>query len=105
MSLNETISCCSAAIHRKKPRNCWSDFTKREFRFVLNPEGLHPNLDRRLSSISVWTQPELAKSLRFIAIFSAMDCRIMLRLSFVSTTSNQSTKPTNKMRDVRCDAI
>ena len=46
-----------------------SDFTKRELPFALNPEVLLLSLGRRSSSISVWTQRELAKSLKFTAIF------------------------------------
>src|SRR5512140_334793 len=89
MSPNELISCCSEAIRREKPRSCWSDFTKRELPFTLNPEGLLPSLGRRLSSISVWTQRELAKSLRFTTIFLGMDCQISTHLSFLSiATSN-----------------
>ena len=99
MSLNKPISCCSGAIRREKPRSCWSDFIKRALRFALNLEILLLSLGRRLSSISVWTQRELAKSLRFTAIFLAMDCRIISHLSFVSTaTSNQSMKPTAPLR-------
>src|SRR5438046_10627624 len=91
MSLNQPVSCCSGAIRREKPRSCWSDFTKRELPFALNPEVLLPSLGRRLSSISVWTQRELAKSLRFTAVFLEMDRRIITHLSFVSTaTSNQA---------------
>ena len=94
-SLNKPISCCSGAIRRETPRSCWSDFTKRALRFALNLEVLLPSLGRRLSSISEWTQRELAKSLRFTAIFLAMDCRIIAHLSFVSTaTSNQPMQPT-----------
>ena len=86
---------CSEAIRREKPRSCWSDFTKRESPFALNPEGLLPSLGRRLSSISVWTQRELAKSLRFTTIFLGMDRRIITHLSFVSiATSNHTMKPT-----------
>jgi len=89
MSPNEPISCCSEAFRREKPRSCWSDFTKRELPFALNPEGLLPSPGRRLSSISVWTQRELGKSLRFTTIFLGMDCRIITHLSFVSiATSN-----------------
>jgi hypothetical protein len=95
MSLNKPISCCSGAIRREKPRNCWNDLTKRELHFALNPEVLLPSLGRRLSSISVWTQRELAKSLRFTAIFLGMDRRIITHLSFLSVaTPNQSMKPT-----------
>src|SRR5207249_2573621 len=95
MSLNLLISCCSGAIRREKLRSCWSDFTKRELPFALNPEVLLPSLGPRLSSISVWTQREVAKSLRFTAIFLGMDCRIIAHLSFVNTaTPNHSMKPT-----------
>jgi hypothetical protein len=91
MSPNEPISCCSEAFRREKPRRCWSNFTRRELPFALNPEGLLPSLGRRLSSISVWTQRELAKSLRFTTIFLGMDCRIVTHLSFVIiATSNQN---------------
>jgi hypothetical protein len=99
MSLNKQISCCSGAIRREKPRNCWSDLTKRELHFALNPEVLLPSLGRRLSSISVWTQPELAMSLRFTAIFLGVDRRIITHLSFLSVaTSNPSMKPTAPWR-------
>ena len=101
MSLNKPISCCSGAIRREKPGSCWSDFTKRELPFALNPEVLLPSLGRRLSSISVWTQRELAKSLRFTTIFLGMDRRIITHLSFLSiATSSQSIshRPSGRLR-------
>src|SRR5262249_19887340 len=62
---------------------------------MLNIEVFLPSLGRRLSSISAWTQRELAKSVRFTAIFLAMDRRIIAHLPFVSTaTSNQPPQPT-----------
>ena len=100
MNLNRPISCCSGARRREKPRSCWSDFTKRELPFALKPGVLLLSLGRRLSSISVWTQRELAKSLRFTAIFLGMDRRIIAHLSFLSiATSNQSMKPTVQVRN------
>ena len=95
------ISCCSGAIRLEKQRSCWSDFTKRELPFALNLEVLLLSLGRRLSSILMWTQRELAKLLRFTAIFLEMDRRIITHLSFLSiATSNQSMKPT-----AHCDTI
>ena len=93
--LNPTISFCSVAICLRKRQCCWSDFIRRELHFTLNPELLLLILSRQFSSISVWTQRAPTKSLRFIATFSAMDLRIMLRLSFVIAA-------TNGMFDVRC---
>jgi len=97
MTLNKPISCCSGAIRPGKPGSCWSDFTKRELPFALNPEVLLPSPGRLLSSISVWTQPASAKSLRFTAIFLGMDHRIITHLSFLRiATCNQPMKPTPK---------
>src|SRR5438477_12923067 len=94
MDLIKLILCCSEAIRREKPRSYWSDFTKRELPFALNQEVLLRSLRRRSSSILVWTQRELAKSLRFTAIFLVMDCRIISHLSFVRTAmSNRNQRP------------
>ena len=96
MKSNETERADFVLLGSYPPREAakfWSDFTKRELPFALNPEGLLPSPGRRLSSISVWTQRELMKSLRFTTIFLRMDCRIITHLSFVSiATSNPSMK-------------